>query len=72
MVKILNFEVVHLVEPENSRNVILIYALGENGVLYEMAGGRWISLPIGDVPTLEEIRAAAAATEQHNRKNGIS
>jgi hypothetical protein len=56
MPRIDSFEVVRL--NEGDRPVILIYALGEDGVLYEMSGGRWISLPITDkVLTLEEVQA---------------
>ena len=56
MTKIASFEVVRLVEGD--RPVVLIYALGEDGILYEMSGGRWVALIIGDnVPTLEEIQA---------------
>jgi hypothetical protein len=67
MPRITNFETVNI--QDGDRPVILIYALGEDGILYEMSGGRWIALPITDkVLTLEEVqaqnRAAAEAQPQ--------
>jgi len=62
MIKIVNFEVLRLTTPE--RPIILIYALGEDGILYEMSGGRWISFPIGDhVPTIETVQAEQRALQ---------
>lgn len=47
--KILNFEVIHFPETREgeTREVILIYGLGEDGIVYEMAGGRWAGFPVG-------------------------
>lgn len=67
MTKIVHFEIVNLIESETKRPVVLIYALGEDGILYEMSGGRWVSLALGaNIPTLEQVKAEAAA-QQSNR-----
>jgi hypothetical protein len=66
MIKIVSFQVVRLINDD--RPVILIYALGENGMLYEMSGGRWVALPIGDdAPTLAEVQAEQKARQTHGR-----
>jgi len=48
--KVTNFQVVHFTELNDGkpRQVILIYALGEDGNLYEFAAGRWLRIPIKD------------------------
>ena len=67
--KIVDFEVIRLMEDE--RPVILIYALGQDGILYEMSGGRWIALPIGEnVPTVAQVQAEQALQPRNrNRRN---
>ena len=70
MIKINNFEVVRLVEGE--RPVVLIYALGEDGILYEMSGGRWVSLAIGDnVITLAEVQAQNREVQAQAQANQV-
>lgn len=54
MTKIVKFEVIHfedeVVDRSNGNKrrgvVILIYALGQDGVVYEMSGGKWLALPL--------------------------
>jgi hypothetical protein len=47
-VKIQNFQVIHFLDKNQkpNREVILIYALGENGIMYEFAGASWTAYPI--------------------------
>lgn len=53
MTKVLNFSVVNFEDTvidgkgnESRRQIILLYALGQDGVIYEMSGGKWLALPI--------------------------
>jgi hypothetical protein len=53
MVKVLNFDVVdfddYVVNDKGKRvrhRIILLYALGEDGTIYEMSSGKWLALPI--------------------------
>jgi hypothetical protein len=54
MTKVTQFEVVHFREQIRQegnkkpieREIILMYALGEDGIMYEMAAGKWLALPI--------------------------
>jgi hypothetical protein len=54
MIKVKEYNVVHfqetVVNPDTAersiKNVLLLYALGADGVVYEMTGGRWLALPI--------------------------
>ena len=56
-IKILSFQVIHFkaADPvtKEASEPILIYALGEDGVLYEF-GGSWMALPI-DTDNLREL-----------------
>lgn len=53
-VKVVDYTTIHWTEKlpaaeqgkPTEREVILIYALGEDGTIYEMSGGRWLPLPI--------------------------
>jgi len=48
--KVISFQVVHFQAPDavtrEPREVIMLYALGADGVIYEFSG-RWLALPIG-------------------------
>lgn len=53
MVKVTQYTVVNFREEfkdergaRRERVVLLIYALGEDGIVYEMSGGKWLALPI--------------------------
>ena len=53
MIKVSNFEVVRFEDNvfddkgnQSRRQIILLYALGEDGCIYELNGGRWLALPI--------------------------
>jgi hypothetical protein len=71
LIRIASFEVVQFIKDASP--VVLIYALGVDGVLYEMSGGRWLTLPITDknAKTLAEVheeqRLMAEAAETSNR-----
>lgn len=45
-VKIVEFQVIHFSQSEG--HPILIYALGNDGIMYELAGGRWAAYPIAE------------------------
>lgn len=55
-VKVVHFTALHWTEPvpepnelkQVAREIILIYALGEDGIVYEMSGGSWLPLPINE------------------------
>lgn len=60
-VKVQHFEMVHFrdkVKGENGkaqdREVLILYALGENGIIYEYTGGKWLGLPINQ-STIREV-----------------
>lgn len=53
MIKVTDYSVIHFEEEyrdergaRKNRRIILIYALGEDGIVYEMSGGKWLALPI--------------------------
>jgi hypothetical protein len=51
IIKAIQFEVVHFMETDERDGKVkprlLLYALGENGIVYEMSGGnKWLALPI--------------------------
>ena len=53
MVKVLNYNVINFEDTffnekgrKSERMVILIYALGEDGIVYELSAGKWLPLPI--------------------------
>jgi hypothetical protein len=41
-----SFQAVHF--SDEGREVILIYALGADGIVYECGGGTWLPLPINE------------------------
>lgn len=47
-VNVARFQAVHFVEQRDKekRNVVLLYALGEDGVIYEFSNRKWLALPI--------------------------
>lgn len=53
-VRVTQFQTVHFREKVKSspngkaaeREILILYALGEDGVVYEMVGGKWLPLPI--------------------------
>lgn len=46
MIRVIDFKVVHFIEQKNSQNVILLYSLGEDGIVREFANGKWMPFPI--------------------------
>jgi hypothetical protein len=69
MTKTTKFEVIHFEEDLKDeigkhirRQVILLYALGEDGVVYEMASGKWLALSI----TEANMRGMPTATVEGN------
>jgi hypothetical protein len=56
MIKVTKYDVIHFPEvvvnketgETGSREVILMYALGMDGIVYEMSGGKWFPLPIDE------------------------
>ena len=46
MIKVLQFQALHFKSADPERpEVILLYALGDDGIIYEFAG-QWLALPI--------------------------
>jgi hypothetical protein len=45
-VKVKNFQVINFLDKKIGREAILIYALGEDGIMYEFGGGQWTGYPI--------------------------
>lgn len=45
VVKVVDFQVLAF-SPPGRGEVVVIFALGEDGVIRELAGGRWIPYPI--------------------------
>lgn len=55
MVKVESYNVIHFEDifldekgKKQQRAIILIYALGEDGIIYEMSAGKWLPLPIDE------------------------
>jgi hypothetical protein len=55
MTKVIKFEVLSFTEEvkgedgkTTARPVILLYALGDDGIIYEMSGGKWFGLSINE------------------------
>jgi hypothetical protein len=48
LIKATSLQVIHFVDTtmKEPRPIILLYVLGEDGVVYEMAGGTWRGYPI--------------------------
>lgn len=51
--KVKQFQLVHFrdaIKGENGevkdREVLILYALGEDGIVYEYSGGKWLGLPV--------------------------
>ena len=71
MIQVRTFETVQF--SDKGHSVVLVYALGENGVVYEMSAGRWIALPIEEgTITLAELQAKAQeeAQDEAQKNNG--
>jgi len=49
-VKVDDFRVIHFIDStmKEPRQIILMYALGEDGVVYEFANGKWRAYPINE------------------------
>jgi hypothetical protein len=55
-VKFIQFQVIHFkdkVKDTNNgkvsdREVIILYGLGDDGIVYEFSGGKWLALPVTD------------------------
>ena len=62
-IRVKDFQVLHFKAPDpvtkEAQEVILIYALGDDGVMYEF-NGTWIALPI----ETEALRERVAANRQ--------
>jgi hypothetical protein len=44
------FEVIHFFDKELKREIVILYALGEDGVIREFTNGKWTPFPIQDAP----------------------
>jgi hypothetical protein len=46
--RVKQFQAVHFVDrtTKEPREIVLLYALGEDGIVYEFSGGNWLALPI--------------------------
>lgn len=71
--KVVSFQALHFKSPDPAtgvpREVIMLYALGEDGVIYEF-GGQWLAMPI---PTDARKHAAmAAATNENVPRGGLT
>lgn len=47
-VKVCQFEVVDFYDQKNKQHVIIMYSLGEDGIIREFTGGKWQAFPIRD------------------------
>lgn len=45
------FETVHFYDAKAKRQIIILYALGEDGIVREFTNGKWVGFPI---PVTEE------------------
>lgn len=47
-IKATNFQVIHFIDEtvDKPRPIIIMYALGEDGIVYEFTGGKWRAYPI--------------------------
>jgi hypothetical protein len=50
-VKITQFEVVSFFDAKLEKQIIILYALGEDGIVREFAGKKWTGFPVQVVPT---------------------
>lgn len=65
MIKVKDYSVIHFAEEyrdersgmRRTRTIVLIYALGEDGVIYEMSGGKWLPLAI-EAGMMRQLSAA--------------
>lgn len=73
--KVVSFQVIHFKNPDpvtkEPREAIMIYALGEDGVIYEFCG-QWLALPIGPdtkehAPEPSPPRAELGNTQKRRR-----
>ena len=49
VIKATHFKVVHFHDPALQREIVLIYSLGEDGVIREYSNNKWTEFPIEDV-----------------------
>jgi len=53
-----DFQVIHFKAPDpitkETQEIVLVYALGDDGVIYEFAAAGWLPLPI-DTDNLREL-----------------
>lgn len=49
-VKVASFQVIHFIDQtlEKPRPIIIMYGLGEDGVVYEFTGNQWRGYPINN------------------------
>jgi hypothetical protein len=73
MTKITQFEVIHFEGPvvdelgrKTRREIILLYALGEDGMIYEMSAGKWFALPIDE----EHMRVLSPDPTKERKDDG--
>ena len=53
-IKVKNFELLSFGQPAKDektgesyiQQIVIIYALGEDGIIYELTGGKWMPFPI--------------------------
>jgi hypothetical protein len=50
-VKITQFEVVSFFDSKLEKQIIILYGLGEDGIVREFTGGKWTGFPVQMVPT---------------------
>lgn len=48
-IRAVHFKVVHFHDPALQREIVLIYALGEDGIVREFSNNKWTEFPIEDV-----------------------
>jgi hypothetical protein len=46
LIKVVQFELVSFFDPELKRQIVIIYALGADGVVREYSGGKWQAFPV--------------------------
>lgn len=61
-IRVSSFQVVHFkdtfINDDNGdkidKQIVILYALGEDGIVYEMLGGKWLPIPINQ-ETMREM-----------------
>jgi hypothetical protein len=64
--KVKAFQVIHFMDE--GKPIIILYALGEDGIMYECTGGKWMPLPIKE-DTIKELPVVNPTFFKPDRRN---